>query len=131
MLFSFTVYTCIHNTSALHHYITVPAVVKKKRRIQLLSFRHFIRPSRYPQARCGCYTSRYRSRSSHPPNTDASGCSSIKSLRSVYPGGAQLPEFQGLHFGSLYIWSTASRERLDDSYRNRKTMTGAKRLHAG
>src|SRR6266404_3635870 len=56
---------------------------------------------------------------------------SIKSLRSVFPCGAQLPEFQGLHFGSLCIWSTASNERLDDSYRNRKTMTGAKRLHAG
>src|SRR6266404_1699646 len=56
---------------------------------------------------------------------------SIKSLRSVYPCGAQLPEFQGLHFGSLYTWSTASSERLDDSYRNRKTKTDATRLHAG
>jgi|SRR6266404_1004820 len=30
MLFSFMVNTCIHHTSALHHYITVHAVVEKK-----------------------------------------------------------------------------------------------------
>jgi hypothetical protein len=55
---------------------------------------------------------------------------STKSRLSVKPGGAQERDVHGLQFGSLYIWSTASSERLEDSYRKRKTKTDAKRLHA-
>src|SRR6266404_9374137 len=119
-----------HLRSPPLHYSTCSRKTKK-RRIQLLSFRHFIRPSRYPQARCVCYTSRYHSRSSlHPPNTDASSARASSPCSPYIPAAPSCPN-SGLHFGSLYIWSTASSERLDDPYRNRKTKTDAKRLHAG
>ena len=35
--------------------------------------------------------------------------------------GIHFFEVQGLHFGSLYIMSTFSRERFDDSYKKKKT----------